>query len=119
MVDAKVVTLHDENKNPIAPRTGSTAIIMNNGVNLETALGQKASVDDVDNAINNAVAETSEEIALVKAAAAAAMPQSGGTFTGQVKANSDNRYSSIRNIGVQNSAGTEDIATNMIIMYRR
>ncbi len=48
-----------------------------------------------------------------------AMPKSGGTFTGNVKAYSTNRYGdTLRNITVQNSSSTE-VSTNRIIMKRK
>lgn len=49
----------------------------------------------------------------------AAMPKSGGTFTGNVVAYSTNRSgASVRNITVQNSSGT-NLSTNQIIMKRK
>lgn len=51
--------------------------------------------------------------------AAAAMPKSGGTFTGDVGARSANRAGwCVRNCGVRNSAGAEQ-STNVLLFYRR
>ena len=87
---------------------------------LSDAAATAAGVTSTDPTISEAIVKTNETIGTVKTIANAAMPKSGGTFTGNTIAYSTNRTTnSIRNICVYDSTGATLQSTSSIQMWRK